>query len=210
MATNKKPVDWAGMEPHYRAGILSLAALGKEYGCGAPAIVKHADKHGWTRDLKAKIVAKAEAKVNAAVVNESVNAGKTFTENQVVEAAADAQFQVRMSHRQDITRTRGLFRSLMQELEVATTPEGQDLLETMQQILQPDPAPDDKVGQQRADRMRQAFEKAMSLGGRVVSAKTLTDMLEKLVNMERIAYGVDDKQGVSDLDKLLKKLADGG
>lgn len=210
MATEKKPVDWAAMEPHYRAGIRSLADLGKEFHCSAPAIVKHAEKNGWTRDLKAKIVAKAEAKVNAATVNATVNSARTLTENAVVEAAADAQFNVRMSHRTDITRTRGLFRSLIQELEVASTPEGLDLFETLRELVYSPPAEDDKVGQQRAERQRLAFEKALGLGGRVVSAKTLTDMLEKLVNMERVAYGIDDKAGASDLDKLLKKLADGG
>jgi hypothetical protein len=204
----RKPVDWNAVEPHYRSGIRSLADIGKEFGCTAAAIVKHADKAGWTRDLKAKIVAKAEAKVNAAVVNAPVNAAKAFTENQVVEANAELQYQVRMRHRGDIANLRSLFVTLLTELKASSSPEGMDVLETMHDIVHGAADPEDKDGSRRAEKMREALNKALSGSTRVGSAKQLTEMLEKLIKLERQAFGIDDDEnnGAGDLEKILAKI----
>lgn len=85
----RKAVDWAGLEPHYRAGVIPLATLGKEFGCSDAAIVKHARKEGWVRNLQAKVIAKAAAKVSAAQVSAEVSAKGKVTEKQVVEASAE-------------------------------------------------------------------------------------------------------------------------
>jgi hypothetical protein len=42
-------IDWGAMEPHYLAGVRSLRDIGKQFGCSAAAILKHAKKHGWAR-----------------------------------------------------------------------------------------------------------------------------------------------------------------
>ncbi len=50
---------------------------------------RYPKKPGWTRDLAAKIRVKAEAKVNAALVNAEVNAQAGVSERQLVEVKAE-------------------------------------------------------------------------------------------------------------------------
>lgn len=53
-------VDWESVEREYRAGIRSLRDIGGEFGCTEGAIRKKAKEKDWSRDLSAKISAKAE------------------------------------------------------------------------------------------------------------------------------------------------------
>lgn len=72
----KVAVDWEALEPHYRSGIRSLKELGKEFGCSDAAIVKHAKRNGWERDLSAKIKAKAGVPVDR--VDEALRPGFVY------------------------------------------------------------------------------------------------------------------------------------
>lgn len=216
MAETKKKtrqaIDWGAVEPHYRAGIRPLKDIGKEFGCSDAAIVKHAEKNGWTRDLKAKIAARAAAKVSAAAVSAEVSEQRRANQEQVVEANANMQATVQLLIREDVQRTRGLFLRLLEELEVASTPEGVDLIETLHEIVNnPVEADDDPHGAARAERARDQLQKALSVQGRVQSAKLLTDMLEKLVKLARQAHGIDDdNRGGSEIDRLLAKVHNSG
>ena len=209
--TPRKTVDWEAVELHYRAGIRSLKDIGKEYEVSDAGIIKKAKAQGWTRDLAAKIKAKAEAKVSAAAVSAEVSAARTANEQVVVEANAELQYQVRMRHRGDIAALRALFLSLLEEVKLASSPEGLDALETLQQLLhEGESDPDDPEGVKRAQKMRDSLMRALSTGSRIDSAKKLTEMLEKLVRMEREAFGIDDgDKGGSEIDKLLAKLHGG-
>lgn len=187
-------IEWDKVELHYRAGIRSLKDIGAEFGVSDAGIIKRAKRDKWTRDLTARIRLKAEAKVSAAAVSKEVSAAKKVSEDAIVEANADQQFQVRIEHREDIKRTRGLFKSLLSEIEGLTT--HGDLAEQLMELLV-DGAGDkpSKAEEERVRKMRETLDKILSMAGRVDSAKKLTDMLEKLVSMERVAYGIDDKRG---------------
>ena len=63
MATGKKDIDWEAVEFHYRAGIRSLKSIGAEFGVSDAGILKRAKRDGWSRDLAAKIRAKADSMV---------------------------------------------------------------------------------------------------------------------------------------------------
>ena len=115
--TEKKVVDWEAVEREYRAGIRSLKDIGDEYGVSAPGILKRAKKEEWTRDLTAKIKAKADAKVNAALVNDSVNEQSKVTERELVDVVAGAQASVLIGQRKDVTRVRGIVQMLFAEIE---------------------------------------------------------------------------------------------
>jgi hypothetical protein len=109
-------IDWDALEPHYRAGVRSLKDLGKEFGCTDAAIIKHARKEGWSRNLKAKVQAKADAKVSAASV--AAETGKTkVTESLRIEVESEVQARIRLSHRTDIQRGKRITNALMAELE---------------------------------------------------------------------------------------------
>jgi hypothetical protein len=205
MSDAKKAPNWMAIEADYRAGIKPLRQIGEEHGISHGAINKRAKRDGWTRDLKAKIVAAAEAKVSKAAVSTEVSIQRVVTETQVVEANAELQYRVRMEHRTDIARARRLFAVMLGELEVASTPEGQELIQTMQAIVNGED--DSDAGKRRAEAMRQMLDRALGLSGRAQTGKVLVDMLEKLIKMERQAFGIDDEErGGSDIDKLLAKI----
>ncbi len=213
--TPRRQIDWPAVELQYRAGVRSLKDIGAEFGVSDAGIIKRAKVHEWTRDLKDRIKAKADAKVSAAVVSAEVSAERAANEQAVVEANAEVQYRVRMEHRTDIARTKGLFRSLLGELEVSTTAEGRslmdDLIEVMTEPEDPEDAEAAKDGRQRAQKMRETLNKVLGISGRIDSAKRLTEILERLIGMERVAFGIDDaeKQG-SDMDALLKRVNEQG
>lgn len=207
MTTGKRVVDWDLVEVEYRAGVKSLRQLGDEHGVSHVAINKRAKAKGWTRDLSAKIKAKADAKVTAAAVTKEVTAERVATEQQVVEANSDAQAAIRLSHRKDIGRTRALFGRLLAEVELFTEwPAAQELLREMTEIVH---GGEDKDGNPKKPprSINEMLDRVLTGPGRIESAKKLTEILEKLVKLERQAFGIDDEdKGGSDLDRLLLKI----
>lgn len=194
----KKAVDWASLEPHYRAGIRSLAEIGAEFGVTPAAILKHARKNEWSRDLTAKIQAKAEAKVNAAAVNAKVNeanaVNRAVTEKATVEANAELIYQRRLSHRQDIRRSMNAFAVLLGELEVTSNPEGQELIESLVDSMRPDSADDsDETKRKRQALREKLLDRVLGLPERVDTLKKLVEVQDRLVQLERQAFGITDK-----------------
>lgn len=78
-----KSIDWESVEGAYRAGIRSLKDIGAEFGVSDAGIIKRAKRDGWARNLAAKIAARAEAKVSAAVVSDLVSAQRAFNEERI-------------------------------------------------------------------------------------------------------------------------------
>lgn len=213
MADKRARVDWDAIEPHYRAGIRSLRSIAEEFGVSNPAIVKHAEKMGWTRNLAAKIKEKADTKVAAALVaveRADLPAAK-LTEAVRIEVEAEVQARVRLSHRRDVTRMRSLVMNLLDELEQQS--QNSETFETLRELVSDSPDPDDKAGRARVERMQQAFDRAISLGGRTKTVKDLTDTVKTLIALERQAYGVDKlldiSQGADEVDPIegAKRLA---
>jgi hypothetical protein len=190
-ALSTKVADWDLIEVDYRAGIKTLRQIADEHGITHGAVNKRAKTRGWTRDLTAKIQAAAEAKVSKAAVSSEVSAQRLATENQVVEANADVQFRIRMEHRQDIGRTRLLFRTMLEELEVASSTEGRALMAAMADASTlPGPDETEESRAARVAMMRRLLDKITSGPNRIDSAKKLTDVLEKVVKLEREAFGI--------------------
>jgi hypothetical protein len=181
--TEKKVVDWEAVEREYRAGIRSLKDIGDEYGVSAPGILKRAKKEEWTRDLTAKIKAKADAKVNAALVNDSVNEQSKVTERELVDVVAGAQASVQIGQRKDVTRARGIVQKLFAEIE------GQiDGLEELSELGELMRREDDR-GQ---DKLNDLYQKIIAFPSRVDSAKKLTESLRIAVELERKVWRIKD------------------
>lgn len=184
-------VDWSGVEPHYRAGIRALKDIGSEFGVSDAGIIKHARKNGWTRDLKAKIAAQAEAKVSAAAVSEEVSKQRQVSERDIVEANAEAIVRVRLAHRKDIGKARDLALRLLAELETQTDNGG--LYEELLDLVIPVAAEGETKSEvDRVFKLREAFNKALSLGGRTKTMKDLADTLKTLIALEREAFSVGE------------------
>lgn len=117
-AKAKDAPDWEKIEADYRAGVLSLREIAAANpGVSHQAIAKRAKASGWDRDISAKIQARAASMVDKALVDSAVDSKKVATERQIVDANARAIADVRLAHRKDIGRAKGIARSLFDELE---------------------------------------------------------------------------------------------
>lgn len=188
--------DWEAIESAYRAGLMSIREIASQQGITHTAINKRAKKEGWERDLKAKIKAKAESLVSKREVSKQVSSEKVVSERQLIEANAEVIANVRMEHRGDIRRARGMANSLFDELEAQCAD-----VESLRKLGELMFDPDEKTGR---DRLNEIYQKATSLPGRVKSMKDLSDTLKTLVGLERQAYDIDGPTG----DESTKKLSD--
>lgn len=184
-AAQKKPaIDWEAIEREYRTGIPSVRELAARFGVSHTAINKRADKEGWTKDLSAKIRAKADAEVSKLMVSTEVSKGSKVSDKQIVDASAAAIVQVRMAHRTDIARSRGLVMSLLGELEAVCGTENAELLGQLGELMR---NPDEN----NQDKLNDLYRKLMSLPGRAKTMKDLGDSLRVLIGLEREAFGLD-------------------
>jgi len=183
MSESPKPTtDWERIEADYRAGILSLREIANQHGITEGAIRKRAKRDQWTRNLAAKIQAKAEELVRKEAVRVPSTQLTPATEKQVVEANAQAVYEVRIAHRTDIRRAKTLSIALLAELEAQTV--NPELMARLGELMF---KPDEKG----VDKLADAYAKAISLPGRITSMKALAETLKNLVLMERESWGLD-------------------
>ena len=184
--TNKPAPDWEKIEADYRAGIKTLRQIAGEHGVSHVAINKRAKRDGWSRDLSAKIAAKADELVTKGAVTSSVTTESRISEREIIDANAQAIVSVRLSHRRDIQRSRSITMRLLEELELQSGRENAELLEQLGELMRSE---DDK-GQ---DKLNDLYRKIISLPGRAKTMKDLGESLRVLVTLERQAFGLDDK-----------------
>ena len=182
----RKVIDWESVEIQYRAGIRSLKDIGREFDVSDAAIVKRAKRDGWTRDLKAKIHAKAESKVSESLVSAEVSAQTRVREREVIDANAAAIANVRLAHRRDIQRTRGITMRLLEELEYQTGAENVFLLASLGDMMR---SPDE-YGR---DKLNDLYRAIVSLPGRAKTMKDLAASLVSLIDKEREAFSIGAK-----------------
>lgn len=194
-----KHVDWEAVELQYRAGIRSLKDIGAEYGVSDAGIIKRAKRNGWARDLRAKIQAKAEAKVSASLVSKEVSAQTKIAERQIVEANAQAVADVRLAHRKDIRRARSLANAMLDELEQQTVPENLALLRELGELMR---SPDDKGIDKRND----LYQAVLALPERSKTMKVLVESLRTVVDMERTAFGMNEREDGADKSDVLTSM----
>ncbi|HEY4714057.1 MAG TPA: hypothetical protein VIH30_07465 [Aquirhabdus sp.] len=115
--TEKRVTDWERIELDYRAGLKTLRQIADENGISNPAIAKRAKRDDWSRDLSAKIKAKADSLVSKELVSNSVSKDKRLTEKVIVDGTAEVVAQVQIRQRKDVTRSTSLVNNLFKELE---------------------------------------------------------------------------------------------
>ena len=205
METTHKPApDWEKIEADYRAGIKTLRQIAGEHGVTHGAINKRAKRDGWSRDLTAKIVAKANDLVSKSAVSTPVSTERRISEREVVDANAQAIVSVRLAHRKDIQRSRSITMRLLEELELQSGRENAEQLEQLGELMRRE----DDRGQ---DKLNDLYQKIISLPGRAKTMKDLGESLRVLVTLERQAFGLDDKdqKPQDSLTTLLQTIAGG-
>lgn len=184
------PPDYESVRADYSAGIIPLRALGQRIGCTAAAILAHARKNKWTRDLRARINAKAEERVNKAVLNaqlsEQQKTARAATEQAVVDAGAEALARVRLEHRRDIAHARGIVQALMAEMAAVT--HEPELLAKVHLMLELGEEPPEAL-------LRQVAQVVTDLPGRAKTTDILLGALRTAVTLEREAWGLNSQQG---------------
>ncbi|MBP7546186.1 MAG: hypothetical protein KA749_11875 [Acidovorax sp.] len=218
MAAPKK-IDYDRIEPGWRAGLLSphqLAALYTEetgQKVSHAAIIKHFKKSGIARDLSSKINDRANAMVTEAMVTGKVTSKPSIPDSLIIEQGSIQVATVKLAHRRDIHRARNLANALLDELEKQTDPITLALLTDLGELLR---NPDDKG----MDKLNDLYHAIIALPERSKTMKVLVESLQKLVDMERTAFGMDakgaddDKKGVEAVSTkdllLLAKALRGG
>lgn len=109
--------DWERMEMDFRAGVKTLRQIASENGVSHVAVTKRAKKYGWTRDLTARIVTKADELVNKTVTKSKFHGAKTLTERKIIDEVATEIAAIQISQRRDIARARDIAGSLFDRLE---------------------------------------------------------------------------------------------
>lgn len=180
--SDKKPTDWERIEADYRAGLLTLREIGEQHGVSHTAVRKRAAAYGWSRDLSAKIEAKREELVSKQLVSKEVSKNKAETEKAIVEANAQMQADVILSHRSSIGRGREIVSKLLEEVELQT--DNCELFEQLAGLLA-------RSDEKSADKLNDIYQKVISLPGRTDVVAKLAQALKSLVEIERKAFGLD-------------------
>ena len=200
MAAAKK-IDYGILEPAWRAGIKTPPQLAAEYTeatgvrVSHTAIIKHFKKLGVPRDLKAKVMAKAEAMVMASVVSGKVSAETNEQDAEIIASNATLVATVRIAHRADIARARRLCMALFSELEAQTS--DVPALSRLGELLRNE---DDKG----VDRLNDAYRAIISLPERTKTMKALADSLKVVVSLEREAHGITGDEKPDDATTCLQ------
>lgn len=189
--------DWKSIELEYRAGVKTLREIAEAQGITHGAINKRAKRDGWTRDLKAKIQAKADDLVSKQAVSKMVSKEQRILERDVVDGYAQIQAGAVGRHKDSIVRAWRTVDMLFQELEGQTA--NIDLMHELGELLQ---SPDEKG----VDKLNEIYRKAMSLPSRSTTVKTLLDALKTAIGLEREALGITDRTPGSDDDPIARIL----
>lgn len=191
-AASSVTTDWDQIELEYRAGIKPLRQIAEANGISEGAIRKRAKRDEWTRDLSAKINARADDLVRKGQVRNEVRTESRQTERVLVEANALAIADIRLAHRTDIQRTRRITMLLLGELEDQASRDTQEALEelaaTLREIQDDFGALDDAKEQLVA-----LYTQVRNLPNKAKILKDLGESLRVLVALERQAFGMDDK-----------------
>lgn len=204
--SDKPSPDWHQIEADYRAGVKSVRQIASEQGISHTAINKTARRQEWTRDLSAKITAKANelvARATVSTVVSSTSAPPTGmrnllnpSERAIVDGNARVVADVRLSHRRSVVRMQAMVDALLGELEVVSNPEGQGLIEAlMDATAAPDPDDEETALEQKARRKKQLdlLEKVLGLPERIDAMKRLAETQDRVIQLDRQAHGINDK-----------------
>lgn len=189
---SKRPdVDWTDVENRYRTGVESLRAIARDYEISEAAIRQRAAKEGWERDLTKRVAIATKAKLLRSETSRAASHDKG-REAKAVEIAATTRANLILNHRSDIRGLREHFLALMAELGVVGAT--RDDLKAIAAELAKD-------GPDKTPTLLRAKTLVATLVGvheRIDSAKRLGEMLERLIKLERAAFGMPEDAGADD------------
>lgn len=198
----KPQVDWFIVEKEYRAGIRSLRDIAADAGVTEGAIRKRAKRDEWSRDLQAKIQAKAEEKVRKDAVRTPSTQLKPADEKAVVEANAEVVAQADLLNRKDVVLSLDVGRSLLEELALLSRPDMAERLEWLADAMY---QPTDKSG---TDKMNDLYRYIIGIGGRVKNLKDAVAGISTMIALQRKILKLDQEANSNQaaVDEILRKI----
>ena len=178
----RTPVDWESVGREYRIGVRSLKDIGGEFHVSDAGIIKRAKKEGWTRNLSAKIQAKAETLVSEREVSAEVSSQTKLAERMVVDVNAQMLADKIINQREDIRRSRATVQRLWAIVDAKLDHPKE--FERIGEILRSE----DEFGQ---DKLNDMYRAAISIPQQVKNVKLLCDALKVLVELERKVLKLD-------------------
>ncbi len=192
------PPDWARIELDYRAGVKTLREIGRENGVSHVGVQKRARARNWSRDLKSRITARTSEMVTSATVTGTAlvttngQAGNLDPEGLVIEASALAITRVILSHRHAARKAKELATKLLAELELVTN-SGEFFERAYKALTAVEEGAEPMSAGQRSE-IYEAIRRASKLSSRAATLKNLVDCLQRVIAMERLAFGLDTAQ----------------
>jgi hypothetical protein len=180
-----RKTDWDAIEIQYRAGIKSLRAIGEEFGVSNVGILKRAKREGWDRDLKAKIQARADAKVSAALVSGKVSNPLTkIAEAEIIEANSNKQAEAQLKHIEQSESAGSIGDILFDELSVMTSAR-EDFAKLGELLADPEAA---------HDKLQEIYRRVVGFSGRVDAYKKLVEARKTAIELERKVLRIKDDE----------------
>jgi predicted transcriptional regulator len=189
--------DWPKGRAMFESGVSSLTQIAKVLGCTAAAVSMRASRDGWVRDPLgvARLADERNAKLAASTKAER---------DRVIEITASMQSKVLVGHREDIKRARRVVSLLLDDLTNISTPEAQEHLDHLGDLL----AEPDEHG--NLDKLNKAYRKVISIGDRISGINTLSTALKTLIMLERQAFNIEgalvDPEATKDTADVVKGL----
>lgn len=225
-----KTVDWELIEREYKAGVISTRKIADAAGITESAIRKRAAKYGWKRNLTKDIQHATRAKLAEqsgaqdagrgaqSGARTGLSTGKHLsivqpsgpTDAEIVEGAAVVAAGIVTEHRASAKKARTAITKLMDQLLVEI-----GNVEGLRAVLDEAVTQEVKDGQitvLQAGAMRGALRAVLSMPGLSKAAQQLAGALNTISEIERKAYGLDDKEGggEEDYETRLQRLHDAG
>ena len=185
--------DWSAIEVDYRTGKYNNRELSRLHGPSEGAIRKRAKKAGWQKDLSGEVRTATRVKAITASVEKRAKAKgeqpkEKLEDHEIVEAAAEYGAEIIMAHQQRIEHWAKISDTLAQQLDAQLASGKMEVVGKGGEVELVD-IPIDYVS------------RSLAQG---------TAALEKLINMERRAHGLDEDESTStgkSLKELLERVA---
>jgi len=210
-APERKGVDWDAVDPHWRAGIVSVGQLEREFGVSRAAIRKHFKKLGIERSLTATIRAEANAMVERAEVHggQLVPPAKVppaGSDQETVGVNARIQAEVILRHRKDVQRAQRVAGALLTELESQTF--DAPLYAKLDELVRRAGGSGKLAGKTLVE-LQAIYARTTSTGARTENMRKLADIFKVLSELERKVHGIDDSTPVDPEARVQEAVASG-
>ena len=176
--SNKKEIDWIGIEKEYRAGQLSLREIARQYGVNEKTIRNRRDAENWgpralakrvRKEVQEKLIRKSAVRDSHAHAREDADLP---TDEESIEEAAERTTQVIELQRKDIAALRKLEQKFMGFLHDVSPESTQEIRDYAQAL------------------------------------HNFANVQHKRITLERQAYNLNDNNDYSTLENPLEALLD--